>query len=192
MGIFVGSTESLLVILLVDGFICGCICSAIASSRNMEGGFWWGFFLSVIGIIIVAVRPNETIAESAITNISTNTISEHDVINSIKEYKELYDTGVITEEEFSKKKEQLLNRATTFEAAITNNEAVKANDKAAKNDNDTPSYNENPKLGENKNAPPVQPIETGDRGLIKCPLCGEIQFSVYTSCERCGVKFIKK
>ena len=23
------------------------------------GGFWWGFFLGVIGIIIVAVRPDE-------------------------------------------------------------------------------------------------------------------------------------
>ena len=25
----------------------------------MEGGFWWGFFLWIIGIIVVAVRPND-------------------------------------------------------------------------------------------------------------------------------------
>ena len=25
----------------------------------MEGGFWWGFFLWIIGVIIVAVRPND-------------------------------------------------------------------------------------------------------------------------------------
>ena len=43
----------------VVAIICGMISKGIASSRGMEGGFWWGFFLSVIGIIVVAVRPND-------------------------------------------------------------------------------------------------------------------------------------
>jgi len=25
----------------------------------MEGGFWWGFLLGVLGIIVVAVRPKD-------------------------------------------------------------------------------------------------------------------------------------
>ena len=55
---------------VIVSVIFGLICSAISSSRGMEGGFWWGFFLWLIGIIIVAVRPNEsrqtfTTAESA-------------------------------------------------------------------------------------------------------------------------------
>ena len=45
---------------LFTGLICGFISMAIASSRNMKGGFWWGALLGIIGIIVVAVRPNDS------------------------------------------------------------------------------------------------------------------------------------
>lgn len=45
--------------ILVEALICGLISRAITKGRGMEGGFWWGFFLSIIGIIVVAVRPND-------------------------------------------------------------------------------------------------------------------------------------
>ena len=45
---------------LVVGIICGFISSAIATNREMQGGFAWGFFLGIIGIIIVAVRPKDS------------------------------------------------------------------------------------------------------------------------------------
>lgn len=45
------------VVPLVVAVICGLIAKSIASNRGMSGGFWWGFFLLVIGIIVVAVRP---------------------------------------------------------------------------------------------------------------------------------------
>lgn len=44
---------------LIVCLICGAISRAISSSRGMEGGFGWGFWLWIIGIIIVAVRPND-------------------------------------------------------------------------------------------------------------------------------------
>lgn len=54
-----------LLVYLVVGVICGFICSAIASNRGMEGGFLWGFFLGIIGIIVVAVRPNDGNSKSS-------------------------------------------------------------------------------------------------------------------------------
>ena len=49
----------------VVSLVFGGICRAISSNRGMSGGFWWGFFLWVIGIIIVAVRPNEQRSSSS-------------------------------------------------------------------------------------------------------------------------------
>lgn len=48
-----------LIVCIVVGLICGLIGDAISKNRNMDGGFLWGFFLGVIGIIVVAVRPND-------------------------------------------------------------------------------------------------------------------------------------
>jgi len=45
--------------LLISCIVFGCITRAINSSKGREGGFWWGFFLGVIGIIVVACRRSE-------------------------------------------------------------------------------------------------------------------------------------
>ena len=48
-----------ILVCLIIGVICGNICVRISLKRGMNGGFWWGFFLWIIGIIIVALRPND-------------------------------------------------------------------------------------------------------------------------------------
>lgn len=45
--------------LLIYMLICGFIAKSITSSRDMDGGFWWGFCLGIVGIIVVAVRPKD-------------------------------------------------------------------------------------------------------------------------------------
>lgn len=47
------------VMYLIFAIIFGFIAKHISSGRGMEGGFWWGFFLGIIGIIVVAVRPKD-------------------------------------------------------------------------------------------------------------------------------------
>lgn len=58
--------------IIIVSVICGFICKGISSNRGMEGGFWWGFWLWIIGIIVVAVRPNDSKPVSASTNTETD------------------------------------------------------------------------------------------------------------------------
>lgn len=48
-----------MVVWLIGSIIFGCVAKHIASSRGMDGGFWWGFFLWFIGLIVVACRPKD-------------------------------------------------------------------------------------------------------------------------------------
>lgn len=168
---------------LVYSIICGFVCLGISSSRGMGGGFWWGFWLGIIGIIVVAVRPNDNqyspkaqnyshssyssfsveppakpgtyaasynrkektyeeeiiekggwrcpacgkihydyvsacscgekkppkakVSEQKISQ-TNNVLGEVEIIKCLKDYKELLNAGILTNEEFEKKKAQLL------------------------------------------------------------------------------------
>ena len=48
-----------LIFYLIMALITGFIAKKITENRGMQGGFWWGFFLGIIGIIVVAVRPKD-------------------------------------------------------------------------------------------------------------------------------------
>lgn len=42
---------------LIIGIVCGLITKSMNENKGYEGGFAWGFFLSILGIIVVAIRP---------------------------------------------------------------------------------------------------------------------------------------
>ena len=42
---------------IIVAVICGFITKSMNENKGYDGGFAWGFFLAVIGIIVVAVRP---------------------------------------------------------------------------------------------------------------------------------------
>ena len=50
---------SLLIGLIIWRIILGLVSRRVMKNRGGKGGFWWGFFLGVIGIIVEAVRPKE-------------------------------------------------------------------------------------------------------------------------------------
>ncbi len=127
---------------LITRSVLGFISQTINENKGYEGGFWWGFFLGTIGIIIVALkeerylrldynepRPLENwkCEKCGLTNYTENCSCgntktynkvliaekakkdrERGIIDNLKSYKELLDSGVITQEEFDKKKAELL------------------------------------------------------------------------------------
>ena len=48
---------SYLFLAVLISMICGIISREITRRRGLPSGFWWGFFLWVIGIIVVAIMP---------------------------------------------------------------------------------------------------------------------------------------
>lgn len=147
-------------IALILAPVFGLITYKINDAKGYYGGFWWGFFLGIIGVIIVACKPkyrppyiydfNEETQEKKIISDGgwkcnkcgrvnpnyTGTCAcgvskqaqedqmresieatkekeknERELIDlqKLKAYKELLDSGVISQEEFDKKKAELIN-----------------------------------------------------------------------------------
>jgi len=93
-----------ILIILCISAICGAACVSISESRSMEGGFWWGFFLWIIGIIVVAVRPSDKVViEQTPSEQPTQSFAA-----DLEKLAELKEKGIITQEEFDAKKKQLL------------------------------------------------------------------------------------
>ena len=117
--------------------IFGFVTKTISKNKGYAGGFWWGFFLGILGLIVVICKPDCRKPEepqcvfsddpSIVTggsmydkpyhslDLSENSQkkkesarNEKEKIEMIKSYKELLDIGAITQEEFDKKKSELL------------------------------------------------------------------------------------
>lgn len=54
----------LLLAYVIQGVIFGVICSYVASTKGYDGGFAWGFFLGIVGLLVVGFRPNLTQASA--------------------------------------------------------------------------------------------------------------------------------
>ncbi len=56
--LFPGFLKLLVAALVAIFFIgMGTLTWVINNAKGRDGGFWWGFFLTFIGVLVVAVRP---------------------------------------------------------------------------------------------------------------------------------------
>lgn len=78
-------------------FFWGFVTKTINKNKGYEGGFWWGFCLGIIGVIIVACKANKS-----------ERCSNTNIADELLKYKSLLDQGVITQEEFEQKKKELM------------------------------------------------------------------------------------
>ena len=94
-----------LMIISFPAIVCGIVCCAICYILGKKKGYnptafgVMGFFLAVIGVIIALILPDK--------NDGSHQVATAD---SLIKYKELLDKGVITQEEFEKKKSELLGQ----------------------------------------------------------------------------------
>ncbi|MDE6593024.1 MAG: SHOCT domain-containing protein [Oscillospiraceae bacterium] len=81
-------------------FMFGAICKKLADDKGYSGSswFWWGFFFNVLALLVIILKKRLTPPPVRVNNIS-----------ALEEYKRLLDSGVITPEEFERKKAELLN-----------------------------------------------------------------------------------
>ena len=93
----------------------GIIPASIAKNKGYSFGLWWfyGWMLFIVVIIHVSIIPDKNAQQAPVNVVLHNTCvpasnAGQSAIDELKKYKELMNQGVITEDEFQRKKEQLL------------------------------------------------------------------------------------
>jgi hypothetical protein len=98
---------SLILLLIVVGLICGAINYYILKEKGYteEIGLYCfiGFCLGLLGVLLALVKPESPNKQSGGINDKKN-----DNLDMLIQYKELLDIGAITQEEFDKKKSELM------------------------------------------------------------------------------------
>lgn len=95
----IGGPEIAIVLLIALWVVSGFIAKGIGEKKGYGAGlsFCAGFFLFILGIIIMAVLPDKSGKEKAVTSA-----------DALLKYKQLLDAGAISQEEFDAKKKELL------------------------------------------------------------------------------------
>ena len=95
----IGGPEIAIVLMIALWVVSGFIAKGIGEKKGYGAGlsFCAGFFLFILGIIIMAVLPDKSGKEKAVTSA-----------DALLKYKELLDAGAISQEEFDAKKKELL------------------------------------------------------------------------------------
>lgn len=92
--------------------LLGLIPANIAKEKGYSFGLWWfyGWMLFIVAIIHVQFIPNKNEDRNGYrpSSIPYCPPSQTSSADELRQYKELMDQGVITEEEFERKKKQIL------------------------------------------------------------------------------------
>ena len=94
-----------ILVVLIWAVIWGCITKKINQDKGYEGGFAWGFWLGLIGLIVVLCKSDNRSSDDSKYSEEPKKISDAD---EILKFKKLLDEEAITQEEYDIKKMQIL------------------------------------------------------------------------------------
>lgn len=91
---------------IITGVVFGAITDHLAKTKGYEAGFAWGFWLGIIGLLVVGFRPslNQTAGR---TMLETQKPTHIEMLTKLAT---LHEKGVLTEEEFQQKKKEILDK----------------------------------------------------------------------------------
>tara|TARA_R110000772_G_scaffold111853_3_gene215953 strand:- start:1213 stop:1446 length:234 start_codon:yes stop_codon:yes gene_type:complete len=76
---------------VISSFVFGLITGSMGEKKGIRDGFWWGFFLGIIGVIIVSMQK-----------------PKNEKLDKLRKAKEKLDLQLITQQEYNVIKEQHL------------------------------------------------------------------------------------
>ena len=102
-----------IIIILVWAFVWGMVCKAIGNSKGING-FWWGFFLGLIGVIVVACMQPKTNTSSSTVYVDESYEPQQpqnkmDKYEALEKLAKLKQQNVLTKEEFEAEKRKILD-----------------------------------------------------------------------------------
>ena len=102
-----------LIIGLAVSALIALIPACIAKNKGRSIGLWWlyGFFLFWIALIHALLMSDKN-AKPTVTVVRNAPSSAETKLKMLKQYKELLDSGAITQEEFEEKKKTLFHLLT--------------------------------------------------------------------------------
>ena len=84
------------------GLVFGWITKQRADAKGYKNGFWWGFLLGLIGLLVIDARPDR--------GSWAGSLSASNRDDALEMLSRLHQQGVLTDEEFQKKVADLLNK----------------------------------------------------------------------------------
>lgn len=96
------------VYIIIWALFWGIICQAVGSSKNING-FWWGFWLGFIGLIVVLCSKGQPDINTIDPNTNYPNEQNTNKFDQLQKLSKLKESGAITEEEFENEKKKILN-----------------------------------------------------------------------------------
>lgn len=78
------------------------------NKSTAQSWFFVGFFFGIIGLLLTVTKPDLTAQKMYSENLQTNNTEPKSKADELKKFKELLDSGAITEEEYNQQKKKLL------------------------------------------------------------------------------------